>query len=723
MNDPMLMLLLQIGVIILVSRLLAWLVRYIGQPQVVGEMMAGIVLGPSVLGLLYHGVWLKMLFPAVAGPDPFPYLNMLAQIGVMFFMFLVGLEFDLNSLRDQGRPILITGLASLLVPMLCGFLLSAFLYSEFHGTSGGMPVFVLFGGAAMCITAFPVLARIITEHNLQKTSTGSVALACAAFNDAAGWCLLALVLAISSAVGLGAEASHPILHACMTLVWSIVFAAFMFTVMRRFLKKLQELYSTRGYLSKGVMAGIFLLIVACSFVTQWIGIQAIFGAFLLGAAMPAEGRFVRHISEKVEDFSLLFLLPVFFAYTGLRTRIGLLNTSHLWMVCGLVIGVATASKFFASSLAARFTGMRWRQAGVIGALMNARGLVELIVLNIGLSLHVLSPQLFTILVVMALVTTFVTTPLMYAIYPPKALRRDEGTDSPPAGAAGQRIVVSVSSPLSARGLLQAGALLLGGETRQLYALHLETPEEHEARRKMLRDAGDPLIIMQRRAVSLGIPAEMVHHVSRNVAQDICRNANVYNADWIVLGGHRGLLTSSGPVGGVAQQVLEQANANVAILIDKGLGDVQRVLVPYIGESQDAGALLAAEIIGRRLGVLVTILHVVKPQDSDRRPSLGVKSLVDRYMPASAQTQSVRLVVAESSTPVEPVVAESANHDLLVIGMAPHWNLKQGLLGRSQSSVAQRSACSVLIVQTVHRQAEQSAGHGITSDKQPPMPYA
>ncbi len=723
MNDPMLMLLLQIGVIILVSRLLAWLVRFIGQPQVVGEMMAGIVLGPSVLGLLYHGVWLKMLFPAVAGPDPFPYLNMLAQIGVMFFMFLVGLEFDLGSLRDQGRPILITGLASLLVPMFCGFLLSAFLYSEFHGASGGMLVFVLFGGAAMCITAFPVLARIITEHNLQKTSTGAVALACAAFNDAAGWCLLALVLAISSAVGLGKAASHPILHACMTLVWTIVFAAFMFTVMRRFLKKLQELYSTRGYLSKGVMAGIFLLIVACSFVTQWIGIQAIFGAFLLGAAMPAEGRFVRHISEKVEDFSLLFLLPVFFAYTGLRTRIGLLDSPHLWMVCGLVIGVATASKFFASSLAARFTGIRWRQAGVIGALMNARGLVELIVLNIGLSLHVLSPQLFTILVVMALVTTFVTTPMMYAIYPPETLRQDEGSEAQPVGLAEQRIVVSVSSPLSARGLLQAGALLLGGETRQLYALHLETPEEHEARRKMPRDAGDPLIIMQRRAVTLGIPAEMIHHVSRNIAEDICRNANVYNADWIVLGGHRGLLTASAPVGGVAQQVLEHAKANVAILIDKGLGDVQRVLVPYLGEAQDAGALMAAEIIGRRLGVQVTILHVVKPQDSAGRDSLGVKSLVDKYMPASPHSPGVRLVVAESLTPVEPVVAAYANHDLLVIGMAPHWNLKQGLLGRSQSSVAQRSACSVLVVQTVHRPADHSPVRGNAADNRFPKAHA
>jgi Kef-type K+ transport system membrane component KefB/nucleotide-binding universal stress UspA family protein len=696
----MLNLLLQIGVIILVSRVLAWVMRFFGQPQVVGEMMAGIVLGPSVLGLLYHGVWFHMLFPATPGPDPFPFLNMLAQIGVMFFMFLVGLEFDLNALRDQGKPILITGLASLLTPMLCGFLLSGFLYQEFHGTSGGLPIFVLFGGVAMCITAFPVLARIITEHNLQKTSTGGVALACAAFNDAAGWCLLALVLAISTAVGLGKHSPDPILHALMTLVWSVLFAAFMFTVMRRFLRKLQELYSTRGYLSQTVMAGIFLLIVACSFITQWIGIQAIFGAFLLGAAMPAEGRFVRHISEKIEDFSLLFLLPVFFAYTGLRTEIGLLNTPHLWMVCLVVVLVATASKFVASTLAAHFTGMRWRQAGVIGSLMNARGLVELIVLNIGLSLHVLSPQMFTILVVMALLTTFVTTPLMYAIYPPKALRRDEGLDVPQAGPEEQRVLVSASSPLTARGLLQAGVLLLGGESRQIYALHLETPEEHEVRRKSLRTGANPLVIMQRRAVSLGIPVEAVHHVSRNIADDICRNARLYSVDWIVLGGHRGLLTASSSVGGVVQQVLEQAPANVAILIDKGMDNVQRVLVPYLGEVQDAGALLAAERIGRILGVQITILHVVKPHRDTSSQPLGVRGLVDQYMPATTGTERVRMIVTESDAPVEPVIAESANHDLVVIGMAPHWNLKQGLLGRSQSSVAERSACSVMIVQTV-----------------------
>jgi Kef-type K+ transport system membrane component KefB len=698
MNDPMLQLLLQIGVIIFVSRLLASLLRVLGQPQVVGEMLAGIALGPSVLGLMYHGVWMRMLFPHAPGPDPFPYLNMLAQLGVMFFMFLVGLEFDINMLRGQGKAVLVTGVTSLLAPLLGGFILAGFLYHAFHGSAGGFAVFVLFGGVAMCITAFPVLARIITEHNLQKTSIGGIALACAAFNDAAGWCLLALVLAVASAAGLGQHRPpHPLLHASMTAVWSVVFAAFVFTIMRPALRGLQNLYTTRGYLSQTVMAGIFMLIVACSFITQWIGIQAIFGAFLLGAAMPAEGKFVRHISEKIQDFALLFLLPVFFAYTGLRTQIGLLNSPRLWEICGVIIFTATITKFAGSALAARFAGLRWRQAGVLGSLMNARGLVELIVLNIGLSLHVLSPAMFTLMVVMALVTTFITTPLMYAIYPPAKLRRDEGVDSVPAAPDHQHVLVAVSSPLSARSLLNAGALLLGGEKRQIYALHLETPEESESRRGKIGNGPDPLTLMQRRAINLGLTIEVSHHVSRSIADDICMIARRCNADWIVMGGHRGVLSPSS-VAGVAQQVLDNAPGNIAILIDKGLDDVKRVLVPYLGEPQDAGALLAADAIGRLPSIQITILHIVDPRRTQSQSPLGVESLVDQYMPAASSSQRVRMIVIQSNSPADEVVNISSDFDLIVLGIAPQWKLKRGILGRSQMSVAERSACSLLIAQ-------------------------
>ena len=720
----MLQLLLQIGVIILLSRLLAAALRFLGQPQVVGEMLAGIVLGPSVLGLLYHGVWMNMLFPHAPGADPFPFLNMLAQLGVMFFMFLVGLEFDPNMLRGQGRAVLATGLASLLTPMIGGFILAGVLYGSFHGTAGGFFVFILFGGVAMCITAFPVLARIITEHNLQKTSVGSISLACAALNDAAGWCLLALVLAVATANGLGAKTqAHPLLHAGMTAVWTVAFAAFMLMIMRPFLRKLQDLYVTRGYLSQTVMAGIFLLIVVCSFVTQWIGIQAIFGSFLLGAAMPAEGRFVRHVSEKVEDFALLFLLPVFFAYTGLRTQITLLNTPHLWWICGIIVLTATATKFAASTLAARLAGLRWRQAGVVGSLMNARGLVELIVLNIGLSLHVLSPAMFTLMVVMALVTTFITTPLMYAIYPPRRLRHDEGLDAAPSGDDMRRVLVAVSSPLSAGALLQAGAILLGGDQRQIYALHLETLEEHEARRKSVVHGADPLVLLQRRAAALGLPIEVSSQISRNAGDDICSAARRHGVDWTVLGGHRGLLTASA-VGGVVQQVLEKAPGNVAVVIDKGLGDVRRVLVPYLGERQDTGALIAAECIGRLPFVEITILHVVPSQPGGAEESLGVQALVDRYLPAAELSQRVRMIIKQSDSPVEEVIAASADYDLMIIGIAPRWNLQQGLLGRSQLSVAERCACSLLIAHaTGVRPQAARAGTVVSGKSDAPHPVA
>jgi len=297
MHVSILQLLIQIAVILFTARLVGAIMRWIGQPRVVGEMLGGIILGPSVLGLLYHGAVLTMLFPAQKGGDPYPVLNVLSQIGVVLFMFLVGLELDMKLLRNQGKALVITGGASVAGPLVCGILVGLYLFGEFHGSVGNKLVFSLFIGIAMCITAFPVLARMITERNLQRSRVGTFSLACGALNDVVGWCLLALVIAVSTSYGLNThKGGNPLFSALMTLIWTAIFGAFMLLVMPKALRLLQGLYERRGYLSRDTLALILLLVLACSAVTDWIGIQAIFGAFLLGMAMPAETKFVRHLT-------------------------------------------------------------------------------------------------------------------------------------------------------------------------------------------------------------------------------------------------------------------------------------------------------------------------------------------------------------------------------------------------------------------------------------------
>jgi Kef-type K+ transport system membrane component KefB/nucleotide-binding universal stress UspA family protein len=702
MHDPFLPLLVQIAVILLTARLVGGFMQLIGQPRVVGEMLGGIILGPSVLGLVYHSAWLHLLFPAGKGSDPYPYLNVLSQLGVVLYMFLVGLELDMKRLRNQGRALLLTGSASIFGPLICGLLLGLALFHELHGPSGDQWVFALFIGVAMCITAFPVLARMINERNLQNSPVGLFTLACGALNDVVGWCLLALIIAISTSTGMGSgHAGHPLLSAFFTLLYTGIFAAFMLMVMPKFLRGLQNIYERRGYLSLNTLGLILLLVLACSAMTQWIGIQAIFGAFLLGMAMPAESRFVRHIADKMEDFILLFLLPIFFAYTGLRTQIGLLDNSHLWLICGLVVLTATGAKVLFSFLAARIAGLSWRHAGVLGALMNARGLVELIVLNIGLNLHVLSPQMFAIMVIMAVATTIITTPLLNLTYSSARQRRELAMQESPAALEEAHILVAVSSRQSAAGLARIGAWLLGGGRGKLCALHLYNPDEQEQRRKALHTSADPLELAIREADTLHVPVRALGFVSQDFAADILLTAHRYHCRWVVLGGHKGMLTAA-VLGRMADELILHSESNVAILIEKNLRQVQRILVPYLGEHQDTGALLAADLISRHNEARVTILHVVRPgsHTDDTASRLGVQELVDRQFTSTDGGPTVRFQVIESENPVDIVVRESNSYDLIILGVSGQWRLKQRFLSGSQISIAQAAACSILAVHTV-----------------------
>ncbi len=375
-------------VVIVVARGLGQLFRKLLQPAVMGEVVGGILLGPSLLGLFWPDLQ-AFLFPA----ETIPWLGWIAQAGIVVYMFLLGLELDGPTLRRQGRNTVVISLASMFFPFCLGFLLAILADATLAGPLASKTSYALFVGVAMSITAFPVLARILADTGLRRTPLGNLALACAALNDVAAWCLLALVAGLAQTKTL---AGTP------TLVLAAVYLAAMLGVVRPLLRRLRP----------GAHLVLLMLLVLSATVTDWIGLHALFGAFLLGVIVPKNAAPGVPCVQRLEVWVRLILLPVFFAYTGLRTQIGLLDSPHDWLLCVMIITVATAGKLGGASLAARWAGQRWRDAVTLGVLLNTRGLVELIVLNAGLELHLLSPKMFTLLVVMALATTLMTCPLL-----------------------------------------------------------------------------------------------------------------------------------------------------------------------------------------------------------------------------------------------------------------------------------------------------------------------
>ena len=397
LKEPLSLLLLQVLVIVLAARLLGNLFPRIGQPPVIGEMIAGILLGPSLLGLIAPETQ-AFLFPT----DSLGTLRMLSQIGVILFMFVVGIELDVDHLRHKADAALLVSHASIVVPFFLGTACALYLYRTMVPAGVPFAGFALFMGVSMSVTAFPVLARIIEERGLSRTFLGTTAITCAAVDDVTAWCLLAVVVATVSANGL--------VGALVTIALTGLFIAFMLFLVRPRIARWRGNGAQVG--TTGSLAVVLSFVFVSALATEAIGIHALFGAFLAGVCMPRDSALRNFLRERLEMFSSVFLLPLFFAFTGLRTQVGLLDDWKSWLVCGSVVLVAIAGKLGGSTLAARWTGMGWGDSFALGALMNTRGLVELIVLNIGYDLGLLSPRIFTMLVLMALLTTLMTGPLL-----------------------------------------------------------------------------------------------------------------------------------------------------------------------------------------------------------------------------------------------------------------------------------------------------------------------
>jgi len=392
------------------------IVQYFGQPPVIGEVIAGILLGPSLLGAISPDL-LDLLIPSAMldpkGQVPAA-LKAISQLGVILYMFLVGLELNGARLAGKAHAAVAVSHSSIVVPFILGTLLALGLYPVFSHQGVPFTSFALFMGAAMAITAFPVLARILTDRNLDKTELGSVALGCAAADDVTAWCLLALVVGV---------AKSDLQTAAWVIGGALLFIALMFFVVQPIVRRIVRTWdSKKGELPPLAISGTFLAVLLSSLATEAIGIHAVFGAFLLGAIIPHDSRLARDFTSFLKAPVTVLLLPAFFAYTGMRTQISLVSGLDSWLWCGAIILMATLGKFGGTLVAARLTGLSWRDSAALGTLMNTRGLMELIVLNIGLDLGIISPTLFAMMVVMALVTTAMTAPILEWLIPRSSLQ-------------------------------------------------------------------------------------------------------------------------------------------------------------------------------------------------------------------------------------------------------------------------------------------------------------
>jgi Kef-type K+ transport system membrane component KefB len=398
-QDPLTRLFVQLILIIAVARLCGVVARKGHQPAVIGEMIAGILLGPSLLGWVWPDLF-QFVFPAPSLGT----LRLFSQVGVCLFMFVVGMELDIDQLKRHARTAVLVSQVSILFPYLLGVVSSLFLFSTLAGPHTTFVAFALFIGISMSITAFPVLARILEERRLTKTPLGSTALACAATDDITAWSILAFVVAIAKAKSVSSAA--------FTIGLVALFVVAMLFCIRPALPRLLDKATHGGTPGKGVMVSVSIFLFTCALGTDIMGIHALFGSFLAGVVMPPRRELREFLRLRLENFSSAFLLPLFFAFTGLRTQIGLLNDAGSWLICAALILVATVGKLGGAMLTARLTGVNWIDSLALGALINTRGLVELIALNIGYDLGILSPRIFAMLVIMALVTTCMTGPLL-----------------------------------------------------------------------------------------------------------------------------------------------------------------------------------------------------------------------------------------------------------------------------------------------------------------------
>jgi Kef-type K+ transport system membrane component KefB len=563
LRHPLATLVLQIISIILFSRFFGFLFNKIGQPTVIGEIVAGIILGPSVLGLFLPEVS-GFIFPAASLPN----LQFLSQVGLILFMFVIGMELDLKVIRNQAHDAVVISHASIVIPYFLGMGLAYYLYADFAPDNISFLPFALFMGIAMSITAFPVLARVIQERDLTKTKLGTIAITCAAADDITAWCILAAVIAIVKA--------GTFLSALYTIALAILYVIAMIFLVQPVLRRIGHVYSERETISKTIVALAFLVLLSSAYLAEIIGIHALFGAFMAGVIMPPNFNFRKIMTDKVEDLSLVLLLPLFFVFTGLRTQIGLLNEGHLWIVCGGIILTAVAGKFGGSAFAAKFVGQSWKDSFSIGALMNTRGLMELIVLNIGYDLGVLTPEVFAMMVIMALVTTFMTGPALDVInyfYGDK--ERSPVTSSVDKF---YKILIAFGPAIKGKKLLRLADQLTHKKTSEVHITAMHLTPSADVNPKDAKDyEREAFRLVNHEAENLNIKVKTIYKAINDINKEITGEANRNNYQLLLVGGSRGVF-SADVVGGKVKNYLEETACQVGVLVDKDFEVADRIVL-------------------------------------------------------------------------------------------------------------------------------------------------
>lgn len=659
LQHPLAILLAQIVTIIIIARLLGWVCKKIGQPSVIGEIIAGILLGPSLIGM-YFPEFSAALFPEKSLGN----LQFLSQIGLILFMFIVGMELDLKVLRNKAHEAVVISHASIIIPFALGMGLAFFIYQSFAPEGVQFLSFALFLSIAMSITAFPVLARIVQERGINKTRLGTVVITCAAADDITAWCILAAVIAIVKA--------GSFVSALYIMGLALAYVAGMIYVIKPFLKRVGDLHATRENLSKPIVAIFLLILLMSSYATEVIGIHALFGAFMAGTIMPENIRFRNIFIEKVEDVALVLLLPLFFVFTGLRTQIGLLNDPYLWEITGLIILVAVAGKFIGSALAAKFVGQNWKNSLTIGALMNTRGLMELVVLNIGYDLGVLTPEIFTMMVIMALVTTVMTGPALNAI---NYLFKSKAQVSPREikDISTYHVLVSFSNAASGKTLLK----LANGLTKKLNsnalltAMHLSPTNElhHYNIEEYEKEVFDPII---EESQQLNQKITPLFKASNDINYEIADVANKGNYDLLLIGLSESIFQGSllGKVLGFTTRIINpekllntvtgkeklfdnspfdestklivaRAHITVGILIDKNFEKLNRIFIPVF-DVKDSFLVNYAEKLIHNSGAQVVVLDAAGEIRNNSETKEKIRA-IDQHTPNHIMLQNQRII--------------------------------------------------------------------------------
>jgi Kef-type K+ transport system membrane component KefB len=691
---------LAVLIVLIVARLFGMVAVRVGQPRVMGEVIAGIALGPSLFGVLAPN-----LQATIFATDILPAFGVAANLGLIFFMFLIGMEVDQKQLKGKVAPAAAISNASIALPMLLGIVAALPLY-KLLGPNIKFAAFALFMGVAMSITAFPVLARILTERRMLKGPVGSLTIGCAAIDDVSAWFLIALATTIAVSGSFGVVVR--------TIAEAVAFVLVMALVVRRILARMATAFDEVGQIPSGWFAAIVVGVLLSAYVTEAINIDVIFGGFIMGMVMPRHARLTEEVTRRVEDFVVTLLLPLFFVYTGLKTNITLLDRPELWLITAGLVVLAIVGKLAGAAIAARVSGFHTRASMVIGTLMNTRGLTELIVLNIALEVGAISSVLFTALVIMAVITTLMTGPLLKLLDP----RNEYGTkiEDELAGAAIAAAREHPGLPVAERSILVAShtdaalerlielakPLARSAPQRELILTRLVEPPRGagvrgglQTENLQLEAASQAIAQARERLAADGVLARGVALSSSHPGTDLAHVAEREPVDLVLTEGRRRLIGESVPLGDVSV-LLEQAECDVAVLVAKesapmNLGPDAAVLVPFGGAEHDWAALELGSWLSAATGAPLKLLGV-GGQSEDGKSVTRMLADAGLLVQQTTGIATEPLVIADGG---EGIVSAATGAGLLVIGLSERWR-REGL-GPSRSEIAKAAPAPVLFV--------------------------